>query len=58
MLCVCVEVLGAIISVQMIWVITGILLYMAVQRVISMDYAIDATVMLITAACGVAFNLL
>lgn len=41
----------------MIWIITGILVYMAVQRVIDQDYEIDATVMMITAACAVAVNI-
>ena len=36
------EVLGAITSVLMIWVVTGILFYMAVLRVINQDFEIDA----------------
>jgi solute carrier family 30 (zinc transporter), member 2 len=50
--------MGALLSVLLIWVVTGVLFYMAVQRVITDNYEIDATVMLITAAIGVAFNLL
>ena len=34
------------------------LCYMAVERVIQRDFEVNATIMLITAACGVAFNLL
>ncbi|XP_075244818.1 proton-coupled zinc antiporter SLC30A2-like [Convolutriloba macropyga] len=50
------EVLGAVISVLLIWVLTGVLVYMAILRVINQDYEIDADVMLITAACGLAVN--
>ena len=42
------EVLGAILSVLMIWVVTGILVYMAVLIVISQEFEIDSEVMLIT----------
>ena len=48
--------MGATVSVLLIWVVTGILVYMAVERVVSGDYEIDATIMLITAAIGVAVN--
>ncbi|CAF4861870.1 unnamed protein product [Pieris macdunnoughi] len=51
------EVIGALTSVLLIWVVTGILVYMAVQRVIYKEFEIDATVMLITSAVGVAVNL-
>ncbi|XP_064652137.1 proton-coupled zinc antiporter SLC30A2-like isoform X8 [Lineus longissimus] len=51
------EVMGALVSVLMIWVVTGILVYMAVLRVINEDYEIDAKIMLITAAVGVMFNI-
>lgn len=45
-------------SVLMIWVVTGVLIYIAIERVISNEYEINATVMLITAAIGVAINLM
>ncbi|CAG4958360.1 unnamed protein product [Parnassius apollo] len=51
------EVIGALTSVLLIWVVTGVLVYMAVQRVINKEFEIDATVMLITSAIGVAVNL-
>jgi len=51
------EVIGALTSVLMIWVVTGILVYLAVERVIERDFEIDAFVMLITSAVGVAVNL-
>ncbi|KAM9313267.1 putative proton-coupled zinc antiporter SLC30A4 [Gastrophryne carolinensis] len=52
------EVLSAIISVLLVYVLTGFLLYEAVQRTIHMDYTINGDVMLITAAVGVAVNLI
>lgn len=52
------EVIGALTSVLMIWVVTGILVYMAVQRVIEKEFEIDAFVMLITSAIGVLVNLM
>ncbi|CAG2193058.1 SLC30A2 [Mytilus edulis] len=51
------EILGALSSILMLWVLTGIVVYMAIKRLISNDYDINATVMLIIASCGVAFNL-
>jgi Co/Zn/Cd efflux system component len=52
------EILGALLSILFLWILTGVLFYMAVRRVIHQDYVIDAEIMLITAACGVAFNIL
>lgn len=51
------EVIGALTSVLLIWVVTGILFYLAVERVIHKDFEIDVTVMLITSGVGVAVNL-
>ena len=51
------EVLGAILSVLMIWVVTGILFYMAVLRVINQDFEINSKVMLITSGLGVLVNI-
>ena len=53
----CTEVLGALISVMIIWITTGILVYLAVHRVIKKEYEINADDMLITAGLGVAFNI-
>ncbi|XP_013393819.1 zinc transporter 2 isoform X3 [Lingula anatina] len=52
------EVMGAVVSVLMIWIVTGVLVYLAIQRCIHEDYDIDAKVMLITAGVGVAVNLI
>lgn len=52
------EVIGATVSVLLIWVVTGILVYMAVQRIISKEYEVDATIMLITSGIGVGVNII
>lgn len=57
-LCVCSEVLSAGISVLLIYILAGVLVNEAVQRTIHQDFTIDGDVMLITAAVGVAVNLL
>uniref|UniRef100_A0A672TXI9 Solute carrier family 30 member 2 n=1 Tax=Strigops habroptila TaxID=2489341 RepID=A0A672TXI9_STRHB len=50
------EILGALLSVLSIWVVTGVLVYLAAQRLLSDDYDIEGGVMLITSACAVAVN--
>lgn len=50
--------MGALASVLTIWVITGILVYLAVMRIVNNDYDIDADIMLITAGLGVLVNIL
>lgn len=45
-------------SVLSIWVVTGVLVYLAVQRLISGDYEIKGGTMLITSACAVAVNIM
>ncbi|KAI1305289.1 Zinc transporter 2 [Halotydeus destructor] len=52
------EVIGALTSVLMIWVVTGILVYMAVERLTTGKFEVDATIMLITAGVGVLVNLI
>ena len=46
------------ISVLIIWVATGVLVYLAVKRVQNQDYDIVADDMLIVSSCGVAFNIM
>ncbi|NXT18159.1 ZNT2 protein, partial [Syrrhaptes paradoxus] len=50
------EILGALLSVLSIWVVTGVLVYLATQRLLSGDYDIEGGVMLVTSACAVAVN--
>ncbi|VDP70731.1 unnamed protein product [Echinostoma caproni] len=51
------EVVGALASVLMIWLVTGILVYLAVMRIIHQHYEIDGKIMLITSAIGVGVNI-
>ncbi len=53
-----IEVIGAIVSVLIIWLVTGVLCYEAVKRIIADDIEIDADIMLITACVGVFVNVL
>ncbi|XP_044290988.1 zinc transporter 2 [Varanus komodoensis] len=52
------EILGALLSVLSIWVVTGVLVYLAVQRLLSGDYEIEGNTMLITSGCAVAVNII
>ena len=52
------EVVGAVISVLIIWLVTGVLVYEAILRVIRRDNDIDADIMLITACISVFVNVL
>uniref|UniRef100_A0A914V1X5 Zinc transporter 2 n=1 Tax=Plectus sambesii TaxID=2011161 RepID=A0A914V1X5_9BILA len=52
------EILGAVCSIFIIWILTGILVYLAIIRVIHEDFEIDADPMLITAGVGVVFNII
>ncbi|XP_023579863.1 zinc transporter 4 isoform X2 [Octodon degus] len=53
-----VEVLSAMVSVLLVYVLMGFLLYEAVQRTMHTNYDINGDVMIVTAAVGVAVNLL
>ena len=52
-----VEVIGAMISILIIWVVTGVLVGLAIQRIRNPSYDIDSTTMVVTASVGVAFNI-
>ncbi|XP_034415918.1 zinc transporter 4 [Cyclopterus lumpus] len=52
------EVVSAVLSVVLIYILTAVLLYEAVQRTVHQEFDIDGDVMLITAAVGVAVNLI
>lgn len=54
----CAEILGALLSVFTIWLVTGVLVYLAVERLVSNDYTIEGTVMLITSGCAVLANIM
>lgn len=50
--------MGALLSVLFIWVLTGVIVYLAIQRIITNTYEIDAKVMLITASAGLIVNVM
>ncbi|TKR87609.1 hypothetical protein L596_011981 [Steinernema carpocapsae] len=52
------EILGALVSIVLIWILTGVLVYMAIMRIVNGDYEVGADIMLITAGIGVAFNII
>ncbi|CAH8509133.1 unnamed protein product [Schistosoma turkestanicum] len=52
------EVVGALASVLLIWLVTGILVYLAVMRIIHSNYEINGKIMLITSATGVGVNII
>ncbi|XP_063275459.1 proton-coupled zinc antiporter SLC30A8 [Prinia subflava] len=52
------EILGALVSMIIVWMVTGVLTYLACMRLLHPDYDIDATVMLITSACALLTNIL
>ncbi|XP_058689684.1 proton-coupled zinc antiporter SLC30A8 [Poecile atricapillus] len=52
------EILGALMSMIIVWMVTGVLIYLACMRLLHPDYDIDATVMLITSVCAVLTNIL
>jgi len=51
------EVLGALLSVLTIWLVTGILVYMAIERCINQTFEVKPLEMIIVASCGVGFNI-
>lgn len=52
------EVIGAMLSVYFIWVITGILVFLAVQRLRTGVHEVDATIMLISAVLAILVNVI
>uniref|UniRef100_A0A1A7XK25 Proton-coupled zinc antiporter SLC30A8 n=2 Tax=Iconisemion striatum TaxID=60296 RepID=A0A1A7XK25_9TELE len=51
------ELLGALLSVFTIWLVTGVLVYLAVERLIDDDYTIEGYIMLVTSGCAVVANI-
>ncbi|XP_043538061.1 zinc transporter 2 [Chiloscyllium plagiosum] len=52
------EILGALLSVLSIWAVTAVLVYLAIQRLISKDFEIESHVMLITSGCAIGVNII
>lgn len=44
------------VSVLLIWILTGVFVYVAAVRVRSGEYNIEPDMMMIVSGCGVAFN--
>ncbi|XP_067274012.1 zinc transporter 2 [Pseudorasbora parva] len=52
------EILGALVSVMSIWIVTGVLVYLAIERIVKNDYEIEGSVMLVTSGCAVVVNII
>ncbi|GCC19460.1 hypothetical protein chiPu_0000008 [Chiloscyllium punctatum] len=52
------EILGALFSVITIWLVTGVLVYLAYVRLVHADYEIDGLVMVITSTFAVVANVI
>ncbi|XP_062123419.1 uncharacterized protein LOC133836844 [Drosophila sulfurigaster albostrigata] len=52
------EVIGALMSVYFIWVITGVLVWIAIQRMMSGAHEVDAVIMLITSVLAIVVNVI
>ncbi|XP_062898352.1 proton-coupled zinc antiporter SLC30A2-like [Mobula hypostoma] len=52
------EILGALFSVIIIWIVTGVLVYLAAQRLIHSDFEIDGLVMVTTSSIAVVVNII
>ncbi|CAD6188302.1 unnamed protein product [Caenorhabditis auriculariae] len=51
------EVLGAMTSILILWVLTTVLVLLAIERIVNGNHVINADMMLITAGAGVLFNI-
>ncbi|KAG7273654.1 hypothetical protein CRUP_028013, partial [Coryphaenoides rupestris] len=52
------EILGALVSVISIWIVTGVLVYLAIERIVRDEYEINGYVMLVTSGCAVIVNII
>jgi solute carrier family 30 (zinc transporter), member 2 len=52
------EVIGALVSVLMIWVVTAVLVYMAILRTIHDEFELNSVVMLISSGFGILVNVM
>lgn len=56
-LCEFVEVAGAVVSILGIWSLTAILFYLAIDRLVSNNFDINADTMMLVSAIGIAMNI-
>ncbi|KAH8416193.1 hypothetical protein KR222_010407 [Zaprionus bogoriensis] len=52
------EVLGALISILGIWLLTAMLVVVAIERIYSQDFQLDVNVMMFIAAIGIGINII
>ncbi|XP_010544878.1 PREDICTED: metal tolerance protein 1 [Tarenaya hassleriana] len=52
-----IEILGALVSIQLIWLLTGILVYEAIVRLVNEKEPVDGFLMFLVAAFGLAVNI-
>ncbi|XP_048513851.1 zinc transporter 2-like [Athalia rosae] len=52
------EILGALLSVAIIWVLTGIFIYISVLRLLQNDFEINADTMMLVAGIGIIINII
>ncbi|GBG76308.1 hypothetical protein CBR_g22056 [Chara braunii] len=52
------EILGALLSIQLIWMVTGVLIYEAVYRILNGNHQVEGFTMFLTSAFGVGVNML
>ncbi|XP_078541691.1 proton-coupled zinc antiporter SLC30A8 [Lissotriton helveticus] len=52
------EILGALFSMITIWIVTGVLVYLAWERIVRPTYHIEGTIMLVTAVCALVANII
>ena len=53
-----VEIVGALGSVLIIWILAGVLMYEAIVRILQNEFDINANVMLVIAGLGVMVNVM
>lgn len=51
------EALGALMCCLIIWILTAVLFYFAIQRMITHDYEVEGTAMIVVAVVAVLFNI-
>ncbi|XP_010523839.1 PREDICTED: metal tolerance protein 1-like [Tarenaya hassleriana] len=53
-----IEILGALVSIQLIWLLTGILVYEAIVRLVNETQPVDGFLMFLVAAFGLVVNII
>lgn len=53
-----IEILGALVSIQLIWLLAGILVYEAIERILAGTHHVDGFLMFVVAAFGLLVNII